>query len=225
MSGAGGRTLVLIAPHPDDETLGCGGYLAQRAEAGDRIVIVVLTRGEKLFSLGLGIHAQPSPDEVAALRREESLRAVACLGLSANDLHFWDFPDQGLVDQADTVVARLVPLLQAARPVEILCTSECEGHPDHVAAARITRRACRDAGLAARIRWYITSLREGLTPADLPFAVERIDIRAQLDRKTRAVAQFRAHLDCISPLQKQPICADFAAYLSGEETLSVPQPV
>lgn len=225
MNVAGGRTLVLIAPHPDDEILGCGGYLAQRAEAGWRVVIIVLTRGEKLFSLGLGIHAQPSPDEVAALRREESRRAIACLGLSSADLHFLDFPDQGLEDQADVVVRCLVPMLRASAPEEVLCTSACEGHPDHVAAARITQRACHAAGLVTRICWYITLLRPGLTPGDLPFAVERIDTRAQLERKTRAVAQFRAHLERISPLQQQPICADFSAYLSGEEILSVPFPV
>lgn len=213
-------TVLVIAPHPDDETLGCGGYVAQRRDAGDRVAIVVLTRGEKLFTHLLGIDRDPTPDQVAAMRRAESLRATAILGVAAGEVRFLDHPDRSLEERADAVEATLVDLLAELRPAEVLCTGPCEAHPDHVAAAAIARRACARAAPAARLRWYVTTLAAGMTDSTLPYPTERIDIAPQLARKTRAVAQFRAHLAIISPRQTAPIATDFAEYLSGVEVLS-----
>ena len=81
-------TIVLFAPHPDDETLGCGGYLAKRIDEGYKVFVVVLTMGEKLFSHVLKIFEDPSPREVCDIRRDETRRATEILGLKNEDLLF-----------------------------------------------------------------------------------------------------------------------------------------
>ncbi|MCB9897586.1 MAG: PIG-L family deacetylase [Planctomycetes bacterium] len=74
---ASGRDVLLLAPHPDDEALGCGGTLALMARAGARVSVVVCARGDG------GIAADASAgDELVAERRRESEAACAALGVS-----------------------------------------------------------------------------------------------------------------------------------------------
>lgn len=210
--------LALLAPHPDDETLGIGGHVAQCVEAGRRVEVIVLTQGEKLFSHGLGIHDDPSPAQVRELRRAETLRAMAILGVPAEAVRFLGHEDRSLPGREAEVAAEVAGLLRAIAPAEVLCTGPQEGHPDHRAASTIARLARDAAAPTAALRWYVTALAAGVDPAALPGA-QRIGIAAQLARKARAVACFRAHLDIISPRQTRPICADFAAYLQDGEWL------
>jgi len=214
-------TILLFAPHPDDETLGCGGYLAKRLDEGRTVFVVVLTMGEKLFSKVLNIFEHPSPGEVCAIRRDETIRATGILGLAKENIIFLDYEDGSLADQVDTVVERIVPILQEKNPVEVLCTSEHEGHSDHRAACQIVRRACERVGTGILFRNYITSLRAGLSPENLPGTVEVVDIRKYLPLKRQALAQFRAHLDILSPRQPQPIATNFDNYLDPEERFLV----
>ncbi|MEK7415934.1 MAG: PIG-L family deacetylase [Planctomycetota bacterium] len=213
------RTILLFAPHPDDETLGCGGYVAQRIDAGDRVIIVVLTMGEKLFSHCLQIYSDPSPEQIRDMRREESQRATAILGVAATDVVFWEYADLSIADNAVEITARIAALLREFKAVEVLCTGPDEEHPDHRAACSVVQRACAQAAPGIALRWYITALRAGLTIDRLPLTVHPIDITKQLARKAQAVAQFRAHLDIVSKQQAAPIVADFKQYLTGQEIL------
>jgi LmbE family N-acetylglucosaminyl deacetylase len=75
----GGRALIL-APHPDDESLGCGGLIAAACEAGQPPIVVILTDGA-----GSHPHSRRfPPDILRATREAETLAALACLGLAAN---------------------------------------------------------------------------------------------------------------------------------------------
>ncbi len=210
---------MVFAPHPDDETLGCGGYVAQKIDEGCRVIIVVLTMGEKLFSHGLKIFVSPSPEEIRDMRREETLQATAILGVPSADVLFFAYEDRALAENQEAVIGRITPLLQKFKPVEVLCTNPAEAHPDHRAASTIVQRACLLTVPGTSIRWYITSLPSGVSVAELPFTVHTIDITPQLARKTRAVAQFRAHLAIVSPQQTAPIVADLNKYLAGHEIL------
>ena len=69
------RSCLVVAPHPDDETLGCGGSIAARAANGQRVVVAILTDGEAAATMRAS-----APDELAALRREEALLAASRLG-------------------------------------------------------------------------------------------------------------------------------------------------
>jgi len=103
MNSSGNKgTIVLFAPHPDDETLGCGGYLANKIDEGYEVFVVVLTMGEKLFSVMLNIVEAPSPREVCAIRRDETRRAMKILGLKPENLLFLDFEDALLENKKTT---------------------------------------------------------------------------------------------------------------------------
>lgn len=98
---ASDRVLV-IAPHPDDESLGTGGLLQAAVSAGARVLVVFLTHGDQneLSSLvRLGRPPMTAEDFIRTglTRRSEALRAAGELGLTESDLVFFGYPDQGLL--------------------------------------------------------------------------------------------------------------------------------
>ena len=88
--------VVILATHPDDETLGCGGLIARRVHEGRRVVVVVITDGRALLRR-FGIAANPSEAEVSAMRKDETRRSVEILGARAADIRFLDFQNERLV--------------------------------------------------------------------------------------------------------------------------------
>jgi LmbE family N-acetylglucosaminyl deacetylase len=213
------KHILIVAPHPDDETLGCGGLIALSVSAGHRVMVLVLTKGEKLFSAKLGIVDNPAPRKVCEMRREESRKAVGILGMDPAGLVFWDFPDAELEQQRATVINKLAAFLAENRPDEIYSTNEYEEHPDHRAAASIVADACTRVKLDIAVRHYFIAL-----PADLSISaviknkpVIKVDASAFLPLKKRAVDVFDCHLKIISPQQNAPILASFDDYLHKEE--------
>ncbi len=78
---------VVFAPHPDDETLGCGGMILQKNQVGARVRIVFMTDGSQSHARFL------APAELARLRQEEARAAGKALGVDEDDLFFLGFPD------------------------------------------------------------------------------------------------------------------------------------
>jgi len=90
------KKIVVFAPHPDDETVGCGGAIAKRISQGYDVLIVVMTDGRHAFSHSLGIHSEPSPEEVKTTRREEIKGVMKIYGLPEENLILLDFEDRKL---------------------------------------------------------------------------------------------------------------------------------
>ena len=146
------ETLLVLAPHPDDEVFGCGGLSALVAAAGGRVVPVLLTDG------GAGNFSGSSDAEAyVATRLAESTRAAEILGTEPP--RTLGFPDRSLSARAEELVAALVALFSEVRPDAVLVPSPAETHPDHRAAARAAHlaflRAWPDA--PARLVFYEVS--------------------------------------------------------------------
>lgn len=190
-----GRTVV-AAPHPDDETLGCGGLIASLRAAGMEVAVVVL-------SDGTGSHpnsrAYP-PDRLRALREAESLQALALLGVPREAVTFLRLRDRFVPHRDDpgfeAAVADCADATRSFAPATVLAPWRRDPHPDHRATFQIVRAAI--AGLAPRSRLVEYPIWAWVSsdPADLPAAHEvvarRLDIRAHLDLKRRAVRTYRS---------------------------------
>ena len=211
------ETIVVVGAHPDDETLGCGGAVARRIQEGREVVVVVLTPGERLYSIVLGIDTDPTPEEVGRIRQEETRRSTRILGVKPENVLFLGYGDGKLADREAEATGELARILRERRPVEVWSLSEYEHHPDHVAASRIARAACARAGGTARLLYYIVSLKYGLTLDAVPLKFTGVDISAYLPQKTRAVHCFRSHLGTLSKAQKGPMWQNADNYLRPEE--------
>lgn len=134
--------VLVIAPHPDDETLGCGGLLLLLRRAGQPASVLFLTDGSASHSG----HPTLSPDDLARLRRSEASEAARRLGLDpASDLDFLELPDGRLprlapATRADAI-ARLVEEFARLRPALVLVTSRHDGSSEHVAAFSLVEEA------------------------------------------------------------------------------------
>jgi LmbE family N-acetylglucosaminyl deacetylase len=127
----GVKRVLVLSPHPDDESIGCGGTLSKHVAEGDSVQAIFLTSGEQ------GGHGRP-PRETARIREQEACAAAAVLGLA--DVEFWHEPD-GALRASRRVVDRLRSTLHTLHPELIYVTYSRDLHADHRAAARALRHA------------------------------------------------------------------------------------
>lgn len=167
-------TVVVFAPHPDDETLGCGGLLASCADYGIPVSIVALTNGEASHH----VQADASID-LAEIRTSEQERALLSLGLGEKlQVVRLGLPDGGGdsvdVDRVADAIDAMLPDQQnrATNGMAIFTTSVDDRHPDHRLAARLA------ADLATRRQpgAFLFSYRVWPPPAIHP-ALKALEVR------------------------------------------------
>jgi LmbE family N-acetylglucosaminyl deacetylase len=144
---AAGRSCLVLAPHADDETLGCGATIARKRSTGTAVHVLVATDGR---------HGTPSavisPEQLAEIRRAEVLRACAVLGVDETEVTVLDHED-GRLDRAESELADLIAEhLERTAPDEVLVTAPADPHPDHAALGRAAIRAV--AGSRTQVLTY-----------------------------------------------------------------------
>jgi LmbE family N-acetylglucosaminyl deacetylase len=130
------QRLVVVAPHPDDEVLACGGLVALHAERGGSCLVIAVTDGEASHE---GCNAWTA-HTLATTRRDESALGLAQLGLSGGTVARLGLPDGKVRDNAAALVSALRPLLRADDLV--ITTWRLDGHPDHDATGEAAAEAC-----------------------------------------------------------------------------------
>jgi LmbE family N-acetylglucosaminyl deacetylase len=173
------RTVLVALTHPDDE-VGCAGTIVAHRAAGDRVVLLWLTRGEMTAAFG-----DLTTDEVAAKRVEQGRRAAEILGAEPR---FLTFPDTR-VQATPSAARRVARVLVEVRPDAVVTWGEARvrgmRHPDHQATGRIVRDAITHARIGRITRPRapyrdpapVFTLRDPYSP--LPEAV--VDVGPHLD--------------------------------------------
>lgn len=123
---------LIVAPHFDDEVLGCGGLAAQLAAAGSAVRVLFLTDG------GGGVETVEDRDAYRARRREEAGNAVRALGAAGCDV--LGLPDGALDRNLDDIVQGLRRALLTQRPDLLLVPHPLEVTRDHQAAFAAVHR-------------------------------------------------------------------------------------
>jgi N-acetylglucosamine malate deacetylase 1 len=172
--------ILVVAPHPDDETIGCGGTLCLHTARGDRVVVVFLTSGE----LGLKHLAR---EKAWQIRESEANRAARSLGIT--DLEFLRLPDWMVGEHVPKGARLLSPILRREAPQMIYLPHPGEWHPDHQAASPLVRAALKRSRIARpALRAY-----EVWTPLREYDHLENIS--QVMARKLRALRAHRSQLD------------------------------
>ena len=197
-----GRRVLVLAPHPDDETLGCGGTLALHRNAGDAVQVVFLTDGCQGDPSG-----QCEMETYVQMRRKEAVSACAVLGI--HEVVFWDYPDRRLCECKDAV-ERLADVVSAFGPQRIYAPSPLEFHPDHRAAACLVWEFIQKAS-------GFSDLEIAFYEVNQPICVNTlVDITPVLSQKQAALACYG------SQLQVRPY-ADVCLGLNRFRSLTLPQ--
>ena len=193
----GGGGLVVVAPHPDDESLGCGGLIAQAVREGRTVRVVVVSNG-----CGSHPNSKAYPhDRLRDLREAETVAAMAELGLSSEHVHFLRLPDGGVPSEgadAEAAADRIADIAREAGASALFVTWRHDPHCDHTASAAIAGLAqARLPGIAAYAYpvwgWTLPPEREvGPAPEGYRLAVE--------DERTAKRRAVEAHASQVSGL-------------------------
>jgi LmbE family N-acetylglucosaminyl deacetylase len=130
--------VVVIAPHPDDEAIGCGGAICLHGQRGDRVAAVFLTSGE------LGMKKRPCA-EAWKIREQEAEHAAEVLGIAA--LSFLRRPDGSVDNDIEATATALRPVLEREAPTVIYLPHAQEWHPDHSVCLSVVRQALQSSDL------------------------------------------------------------------------------
>lgn len=178
------KTLLVALSHPDDE-VGCAGTIAAHSAAGDRVVLLWLTRGEMTE-----IYGDLPPEEVAERRMGQGREAAAILGAEAVFLEFPDTRVQATPEAAWTVARTVAEI----RPDAVITWGEAWArgmrHPDHQATGKIVR----DAITLARLRRVVGPAAPYRDPAPL------FTLRGEFSTLPESVVDVSGHVGTVLEL-------------------------
>jgi LmbE family N-acetylglucosaminyl deacetylase len=191
----GSDRLLIIAPHPDDESIAAGGLLQIAKAAGAAVRVLVLTDGdnnpwpqrwvEKRWRIDAAARAR-----WGARRREEAESALNLLGVARADVRFLALPDMGITEvlmRNDRDVMTVMRDEAASfAPTLLVAPSLADRHPDHSAAFILATRACADAGHT--FSKVLTFAVHGAVPQEGGIVVELSDVQ-----RTVKYEAIRAH--------------------------------
>jgi LmbE family N-acetylglucosaminyl deacetylase len=167
--------VLVFAPHPDDEVLGCGGMIAWHCRRGDALKVVQLTDGA-------GGDPKGKFGDVARLRRTEIAEALALLGV--RDHESLDLPDGTLGERSD-LAEKARAAIEAFRPLLVYVPSPLEAHADHRAIAGALVEALQGHP-PLRVHWF---------GVNSPVVANVLyDITETMPAKLEAAAKFRSQI-------------------------------
>ncbi len=129
------ESVLVFAPHPDDDVIGCGGAIIQHVKKEDHVTIVYMTSGEAAPRRGF-------PEKLEKIREQEAAQAAAIMGV--HDLIFLREPDSKL-QVTEITVGRVVDILLKYQPHSIYVAHEGESHKDHQFTFKIVMAAIKQS--------------------------------------------------------------------------------
>jgi LmbE family N-acetylglucosaminyl deacetylase len=208
-------SVLVVAPHPDDEALGCGGAVAMLAGAGAPVHIVFVTDG----SASHPTHPTLSPRDIALMRKSEAREATAALGVASENVIFLEGPDGQIAtlgaDGTDKMASRIASLLGQLTPDAILLPGRRDGSTDHESVFKIVRLAMQRSDRQPRVLEFpiwawrnpILLMRPVLTSR----SVRRLDIRLELGAKVRAIDAYASQVRPLPPETDALLSSSFIA--------------
>lgn len=219
------KRIIVFAPHPDDETLGCGGTIAKRLFEGYDVLIVIMTDGRHAFSKVLNIYTNPAPEELKEIRKEEVKRATKILGVPEENLIFLDFEDGTLNSHEKQVEEKVAEILEKNSHVEVYLPCKQDCHPDHHLTNRVVKKSIQKLGISTQKYHYsITPMCAHIDPIISRFLhcfkrnLVTVDISKFLDIKKAALQEFKSELTAVTSRQHKPVVNGLKRFLKNEET-------
>ena len=164
--------ILVFAPHPDDEVLGCGGAIMRHVEQGIPVCVIVVSDGAHGVS-------EETTTEYTLQRQNESIAAAHILGYGTPV--FWQYRDRQ-VSYSEKLIQEIITVIRKTGADLVYAPSVFEMHPDHRALAMAVIEAVRRIGQPVRVALYEVGI--PLHPNQL------LDISDLVARKTAAMECF-----------------------------------
>lgn len=183
-----GQRILVLAPHMDDEIIGCGGTLYKHAKAKEEITVVYLTDGRngnpEWDKMRLsGETRKQYEEELVRIRKEEARRSAEIIGIK--ELLFLDYPDSEL-QLSKEAVSRLRDIFIKNRPQVVYLPFLTDNHRDHWQTNRIFCAVIKNDPFTFTCCGY-----EVWNPINPNYLV---DITSCIEIKKKALAEFKSQL-------------------------------
>ena len=180
------KTLV-VAPHPDDELLGCGGLLLKRGEQGAEIGWLIITAISETNGW---------PKEAEATRNQEIETVRTGLGIASENVFQLGFAPAGLDDvRRSDLVSRIAEVVGQFKPTEVLLPFPGDTHSDHLHAFEAAQACVKSfrSPSVRRVLCYetLSETNFGINPIQNAFRPNLfVDITPHLDRKVELLSTY-----------------------------------
>jgi len=183
-----GQRVFVVAPHPDDEVLGCAGIMCWLDAAGTNVEIIAVTDGNASHARSTCI----TGSELVVRRDAERRAALEELGVAHLRIERLGFPDSRVAGRERDLVRSLTSRID--RESTVIVPWRHDGHPDHeavaragLAAARTTGARCLEVPIWTRVRGRRYS------------ATHVLDLGSTAARKRSAAAHFQSQNEALGP--------------------------
>ena len=175
--------VVVIAPHPDDETLGAGGFIAAHGLNGRDVVVVAVTDGERAYGY--------DPD-LGNIRELEQRNALARLGVSSEHIIRLRLPDSDVGSHETELVDKLLPFV--TKDTHLMAPWRGDFHPDHEACGRAAEQVAFQTG-ARLTSYFFWTWHRGTTTSLDKLGLRSFPLNHQcVQRKSMALQCHRSQL-------------------------------
>jgi LmbE family N-acetylglucosaminyl deacetylase len=191
--------ILVVAPHPDDETLGCGGAIAALRALGLALSVLVISDGTRSHPHSITYPAA----KLKALRVTETQTALRLLGVESTHITFFELPD-GAIPLPNSLafkpaLERCQHYLSTLQPALVFLPWRSDPHPDHRATWYLINEALMECNLWPRLieypiwDWDPAQRQQTFTTYyALPIIPWRLDIAATVALKQQAIAAYRS---------------------------------
>jgi len=202
-------TILILAPHMDDEALACGGLIAKLPDK-ERIHLVYATDGMRSPAPIIPGRDEISPN-LGEIRMGESVEAMKLLGVPEHNLHFLCLPEAELKQNIAALRESLRDKVNSIRPDFIFMPFRYDRHPDHLAINHVIAADFEQGLVTARLVEYFVYYRWRLMPKrDIrkyvrPQFMYKLDIADTAQLKRRSLDCFTSQTTIYYPWQTRPI--------------------
>jgi len=215
------NSILVVAAHPDDEVLGCGGLIARKRLEGSPVHVAYLTDGSESHPN----HPTLTPEAVAEMRESEARRAMRLLGVESTALVFLKARDGRLAHldaaAATGLMEKIAGVLKEVGPDEIFLPFHHDGSSEHDAAFRLVAAALAQAKLKTRIfafpvwSWWNPLLL--IRPLFTSRKVWRSDSLGYGHIKEKALATYASQVEPTPPWTTPVLSGEFVSFFSSPE--------
>lgn len=185
---------LVIAPHPDDETLGAGGLISHLCALGVAVTVVAVTDGENAYADAAGLREVRQREQTAALKR---------LGVSQENVHRLHLVDSGVTASEAELVRGLEPLVTAG--MHIIAPWSGDPHPDHEACGRAAETLANLVGVPLTSYFFWTWHRYKPTSLD---GLEVVSFQLSADERQAKADALACHTSQLQHVSGHPILPD-----------------
>jgi LmbE family N-acetylglucosaminyl deacetylase len=202
-------TIVIVAPHMDDEALACGGLIAKLPNK-ELVHVIYATDGMKSPAPIIAGRDEISPD-LGKIRMQESRAATALLGVPEHNLHFLCLPEAELQKNGSALQSLLLEKIKSIAPQFVLVPFRYDRHLDHLAVNHSVVSILAQGMLDAEIieyfvyyRWRLMSKRD-IRKYIRPQFLFQLDIKEVAELKRRALDCYTSQTTIYYPWMTRPI--------------------